>query len=93
MDPQTGPQTLVLKASRVLFGTPPVFASSSQHLYQRFNINPLSSVILALKDYDREVPAAVYHLDGIPANSEVAQQRLSDWVFFLSFQCVAQVRI
>ncbi|KAI0693473.1 thioredoxin-domain-containing protein [Cytidiella melzeri] len=69
---------LVLKASRALFGTPPVYASTSPAFYERFNINPASAVVLSLKDFDRTSPAGIYHLDTNVASKDV--ESLSNWL-------------
>ncbi|KAI0951633.1 hypothetical protein AcV7_007680 [Taiwanofungus camphoratus] len=50
----------VLDASQVLFGSPPIFTSTSPRFYSHFSIQPNTSVILALKDRDSTTPAAVY---------------------------------
>jgi len=69
----------VLQASRALFGTPPVYASTSSSFYERFNLNPASSVVLSLKDFDRAVPAGIYHLgDNVALKKEV--EDLSSWL-------------
>ncbi len=68
-------QRRVLKASRALFGTPPVYAATSPAFYERFNLKPGSSAVLSLKDFDRTSPAGIYHLE---ASGTV--EDLSNWV-------------
>ncbi|KAI0765574.1 thioredoxin-domain-containing protein [Irpex lacteus] len=65
----------VLKASRALFGTPPVYAATSPAFYERFNLKPGSSAVLSLKDFDRTSPAGIYHLE---ASGTV--EDLSNWL-------------
>ncbi|KAI0337496.1 thioredoxin-domain-containing protein [Trametopsis cervina] len=70
----------ILKASRALFGTPPVYESTEPAFYERFNVKPGSSVVLSLKDFDRTAPAGVYHLDSTAASSKDAVESLSNWL-------------
>ncbi|THH32163.1 hypothetical protein EUX98_g2007 [Antrodiella citrinella] len=50
----------VVDGSHVLFGTPPIYISSSPDLFKQFNVDPSASVLLALKDHEEEFPAATY---------------------------------
>ncbi|KAH9843500.1 thioredoxin-domain-containing protein [Rhodofomes roseus] len=51
----------VVEAAQALFGSPPVFTSASPQLFEHFNVQSDSAVVLALKDHDA-IPAAVYRL-------------------------------
>ncbi|CCL99003.1 uncharacterized protein FIBRA_01011 [Fibroporia radiculosa] len=65
----------VLKASSVLFGSPPIYSSSSSFLYDYFSVQSNSAVILALKDHD-DIPAAVYRI----THSADENSALSSWL-------------
>ncbi|KZT63979.1 thioredoxin-like protein [Daedalea quercina L-15889] len=56
----------VVDAAQVLFGSPPVFTSSSPRLFEQFNVQSDSAIILALKDHD-VVPAALFRLPDGPS--------------------------
>ncbi|KAH8105423.1 thioredoxin-domain-containing protein [Cristinia sonorae] len=53
----------VIESSHVLFGTPPIYISSSPALFKQFDVDPSTSVLLALKDHEEQYPAAHYEFD------------------------------
>ncbi|KAH9920797.1 thioredoxin-like protein [Fomitopsis serialis] len=67
----------VVEAAQALFGSPPVFTSAAPQLYEHFNVQPDSAVVLALKDHDA-VPATVYRLPATRSASDKAA--LVDWL-------------
>ncbi|KDQ65138.1 hypothetical protein JAAARDRAFT_43901 [Jaapia argillacea MUCL 33604] len=51
----------VTQASSILFGSPPIYTSTSPSFFTHFNIPPSSSpVLLSIKDHDDSTPAAIY---------------------------------
>lgn len=62
----------------MLFGSPPLYTSTSSSFYDHFNIKPGTAAVLALKDHDPNAPAAVYNLP--KALSTQNKQELADWV-------------
>lgn len=66
----------VTEASHSLFGSPPVYVSSSHSLYDRFNLDSSKSAILALKDHDSSVPAAWSYLDRFGGSAD----KLGNWL-------------
>ncbi|KAH9853322.1 thioredoxin-domain-containing protein [Lenzites betulinus] len=69
----------VVEASHVLFGSPALFTSTSSAFYDHYNIKPGSAALVALKDHDPNVPAAVYHIPK-PVSSVQERQDLVDWL-------------
>lgn len=50
------------KETQLLFGSPPVYISSSEDLFDKFDIRPRSSyVVLAFKDHDAREPTSVFY--------------------------------
>ncbi|KAH9936885.1 thioredoxin-domain-containing protein [Epithele typhae] len=69
----------VMDASNVLFGSPAFYTSTSSAFYDHFNIPKGTAAILALKDHDSAVPAAVHTIPAlITTTSE--RQELVDWL-------------
>ncbi|THG93397.1 hypothetical protein EW026_g7827 [Hermanssonia centrifuga] len=73
------PLNQVVEASHVLFGSPPVYVSSSPSLYDRFNVPPSTSLVLAFKDRDFSAPAATYPLSHF-SNANDRKDHLSNWL-------------
>ncbi|KAI8984891.1 thioredoxin-domain-containing protein [Trametes punicea] len=69
----------VVDASHVLFGSPPLFSSTSGAFYEHYNIKPSTAAIVALKDHDANVPAAVYMFSR-PLSTVAERQGLVDWL-------------
>lgn len=63
----------------MLFGSPPLFTSTSSAFYEHYNIKPGTPAIVALKDGDPDVPAAVYTFSR-PLSTVQERQGLVDWV-------------
>lgn len=72
-------QQQVVDASHVLFGSPPLYTSSSSAFYDHYNIKAGTAAIVALKDHDPNVPAAVYEIPK-PVSTADERQALVDWV-------------
>ncbi|KAI0368478.1 thioredoxin-domain-containing protein [Pilatotrama ljubarskyi] len=69
----------VIEASHVLFGSPPLFTSTSSSFYDHYNIKTGTAAIVALKDHDPNVPAAVYTISR-PVSTVEERQALVDWL-------------
>ncbi|KAI0655239.1 thioredoxin-domain-containing protein [Cubamyces menziesii] len=69
----------VVDASHVLFGSPPLLTSTSSAFYEHYNIKPGTPAIVALKDGDPDVPAAVYTFSR-PLSTAQERQGLVDWL-------------
>ncbi|KAI0759740.1 thioredoxin-domain-containing protein [Trametes elegans] len=69
----------VVDASHVLFGSPPLYTSTSSAFYDHFNLKTGTAAIVALKDNDPSVPAAVYHIPR-PVSTVQERQDLVDWL-------------
>ncbi|GBE79006.1 hypothetical protein SCP_0202030 [Sparassis crispa] len=69
----------LLDASHILFGSPPIYTSTSSRLYSHFGITPDASIILALKDGDDAAPAAVYQFT-TQANADHEKESLTSWL-------------
>jgi hypothetical protein len=69
-------QNDLAKDSQLLFGSPPVYMSSSPELFARYDI-PSSSLpaLFAFKDNDTKDPAAVFYPSSQPADA------LKSWLF------------
>ncbi|KAI0773638.1 thioredoxin-like protein [Fomes fomentarius] len=68
----------VVSASNVLFGSPGLYTSTSTSFYDHFHIQPGTAAVLALKDFDSRIPAAVYKVDQ-SVTSRHGKQALVDW--------------
>ncbi|KAF9224446.1 thioredoxin-like protein, partial [Gyrodon lividus] len=67
----------VAQESQLLFGSPPIYVSSSPDLFAKYNIQPNSSAaLLAFKDNDIKDPVAVFYPSS-PQPSDVLQT----WLF------------
>ncbi|TCD69206.1 hypothetical protein EIP91_008502 [Steccherinum ochraceum] len=66
----------VVDSSHVLFGTPPIYVSSSPALFQHFNADASVSVLLALKDHEEEYPAANFKF----TSSRPSKKDLETWL-------------
>ncbi|KAH9927854.1 thioredoxin-domain-containing protein [Amylocystis lapponica] len=62
----------ILDASQVLFGSPPLYYSSSKLFYEHFSMDPKFPAILALKDHDSSVPSATY---GFPLTANLIAKK------------------
>ncbi|KAL1939613.1 hypothetical protein VTO73DRAFT_9646 [Trametes versicolor] len=69
----------VVDASHVLFGSPPLYTSSSSAFYDHYNIKAGTAAIVALKDHDPNVPATVYEIPK-PVSTADERQALVDWL-------------
>ncbi|KAI0829211.1 thioredoxin-domain-containing protein [Trametes gibbosa] len=69
----------VVEASHILFGSPALFTSTSSAFYDHYNIKPGSAALVALKDHDPNVPAAIYNIPK-PVFSVEQRQELVDWL-------------
>ncbi|OCH93224.1 thioredoxin-domain-containing protein [Obba rivulosa] len=76
-DPRT--MNLVVEASKVLFGSPPLYTSTSSHFFTHFNVEAGQSVILALKDGEATRAAASYILSP-NANTKTGKDALVSWL-------------
>jgi len=68
-------------AAAPLLGSPPVLASSSSHLFNRFSV-PLSTpwAVIAIKDHDASIPSSIF--SGSPSLSDSAslETELRHWL-------------
>lgn len=68
----------VAKESQLLFGSPPVYLSSSQELFKKYNIRgDAPYAILALKDHDARQPTSTFY----PSLSHPERDALREWFF------------
>ncbi|CAL1709319.1 unnamed protein product [Somion occarium] len=51
---------MVVENSKILFGSPPIYVSSSPRLFQHFSLDSSRPYLLALKDNDSGVPVTIY---------------------------------
>ncbi|KAI0083659.1 hypothetical protein BDY19DRAFT_998387 [Irpex rosettiformis] len=68
-------ENLKLFAEKISGPTPHMYAATSPTFYDRFNLKPGSSAVLALKNFDRTSPIGIYHLK---ASSTIKD--LSNWL-------------
>ncbi|KAI6009718.1 thioredoxin-like protein [Pisolithus marmoratus] len=66
------------KESQLLFGSPPVYLSSSQELFKKYNIrSDAPYAVLVLKDHDVRQPTSIFY----PSPSEPERDALRGWLF------------
>ncbi|EGO04191.1 hypothetical protein SERLA73DRAFT_173630 [Serpula lacrymans var. lacrymans S7.3] len=64
------------KDSHLLLGSPPIYTSTSQELFNRYSVPTTSSwALLALKDHDSKIPTSMYY-----PSSTKAQGSLTTWL-------------
>ncbi|OSD01995.1 thioredoxin-domain-containing protein [Trametes coccinea BRFM310] len=68
-----------VEASHILFGSPPLFTSTASAFYDHYNIQPGTAAIIAIKDNEPNVPAAVYTFSR-PLSTVAERQDLVDWL-------------
>ncbi|KZT13191.1 thioredoxin-domain-containing protein [Laetiporus sulphureus 93-53] len=73
----TQSRTDVLDAAQVLFGSPPLYISTSLQLFEQFSVPQDAAVLLALKDHD-SAPVATYTLSSDA--QATAKDGLVDWL-------------
>lgn len=74
---------MVVENSKILFGSPPIYVSSSPRLFQHFSLDSSRPYLLALKDNDSGVPVTIYEFHWSTAADD--KEILRHWVccFFL----------
>ncbi|KAI0666173.1 thioredoxin-domain-containing protein [Trametes maxima] len=69
----------VIEASHILFGSPPLYTSTASTFYDHFNLKPGTAALIALKDNEPNVPAAIYPIPR-PVSTADERQALVDWL-------------
>ena len=72
-------QKHILDASQILFGSPPLYFSTSSAFYQQFSLDSNMPILLAFKDHDSSSPAAIYPMKST-ANLLVLRPAIQEWV-------------
>ncbi|KAJ3482266.1 hypothetical protein NLI96_g7101 [Meripilus lineatus] len=68
--------TVTTDSSQVLFGTPPVYVTSSSAIYDHYSVDPASSTIIALKDHEMNAAASFFTI----SHGVGEKEKLTSWM-------------